>query len=230
VPRQDEFTALEAEAARALRVATEPFARRARLVDRLESAASRAPTADQRGRLALQWLRSVGWLWASVPFRAAEQPPYQAWLADHEAFVIYSEPSGAWMVSPEVAWKVHGMHRSAANADEIAWFVVMNGYPGECEGYVPCYANVFNWLDGEYLRRHPRGRHVAEAVEQVRSRLEEAGTTLSGPSASDFLNPASDCDDLRAGLTPLRSALLGSTAGSRTDAIAVVDRLLSYCP
>ena len=105
----------------------------------------------------------------------------------------------------------------------------MNGYPGECEGYVPCYANVLNWLDGEYLRRHPKGRHASEAVEQVRYSLDSALKSLSGPETRDFLNPDSDCGDLRAGLEPLRRAVLNSNGDRRSDAIALLDKLMSAC-
>lgn len=228
--QQDEFTSLEEEAVGALSVETESFTRRAVLVDRLQSTAERAPTPDQRGRLALLWLRSVRWLLASVPFGGAEQQPYQDWLTEHEALVTYSEPAGEWLVVPDAVWMVHDAHKSATTADEIAWFAVVNGYPGECEGYVPCYANILNWLDGEYLRRHPLGRHASEAVALVRSSLDQALKSLSEPSATDFLNPASDCGDLRAGLEPLRQAVFNSNGDGRSEAMGVIDRLLSHCP
>lgn len=126
--------------------------------------------------------------------------------------------------------RVDDAHRSASTADDIGWFAVTNGYPGECEGYVPCYANILNWRDGEYLRRHPRGRHASEAVALVRSSLGEALKLLSQPSATEFLNPATDCGDLKAGLEPLRQAVAGSNGEDRTETVGVIDRLLSYCP
>lgn len=228
--QQDEFARLEQEAARALSIENESFAGRAALVDRLQSATDRARTADERGRLTLLWLRSVRWLLASVPFGDAGQQPYRDWLAAHDRLVVYSEPAGEWLLNPETVWMVHDAHRSASTADEIAWLAVMNGYPGECEGYVPCYANILNRLDGEYLRRHPGGRHASEAVALVRSSLEEALKLFSQPSATEFLNPATDCGDLKAGLEPLRQAVFSSSAEGRTEAVGVIDRLLSYCP
>jgi hypothetical protein len=226
---QEEFARLEGEALRALGRETESFQGRAGLVERLESAANRAPGPDERGRLALLWLRSLRWLLASIPFRAAEQDPYRRWLAEHDMLAVYSEPAGEWLVNPDAVWRVHDTHRAAAAADEIAWFAVTNGYPGECEGYVPCYANILNWLDGEYLRRHPKGRHASEAVEQVRSSLDEALKNLSGPDARDFFSPDTDCGDLRAGLEPLRRAVVNSNGRRGTEAIALIDRLMSRC-
>jgi hypothetical protein len=226
---QDEFTKLEGEAVRALSVDTGSFSIRVALVERLQSAADRAPTTDQRGRLGLLWLRSLRWLLASIPLRAAEEEPYRNWLAEHEMLVVYSEPAGEWLVQTDAVWRVHDAHRAAVAADEIAWFAVTNGYPGECEGYVPCYANILNWLDGEYLRRHPKGRHASDAVEQVRFSLDGALKNLSGPAAKDFLNPDTDCGDLRAGLEPLRRAVLNSNGAGRSEAIALLDRLMSRC-
>jgi hypothetical protein len=228
--QRDDFTRLEGEGAVALSTELDSFPRGAVLVKRLQSAVDRAPTADQRGRLALLWLRSLRWLLTSVPITAIEKPPYRDWLAQHETLVIYSDPAGQWLVVPELVWKVHDAHRSAANADEIAWFAVENGYPGECEGYVPCQANTLNWLHGEYLRRHPHGRHASEAVEQVRWGLNEALKHLSSDSEKRFLNPATDCGDLKAGLEPLRGAVLKSSVKERGEAIAVIDRLMAYCP
>ena len=225
----EDLTNLEAEATRALRVETEPFSTRAALVARLQAGSERAPSAEQRGRLALLWLRAVRSLLASVPVGNSDQQPYRDWLARHETVVAYSEPAGQWLLIPDVVWRVHDAHKSAESAEEIAWFAVENGYPGECEGYIPCYANIMNWLDGEYLRRHPRGRHGSEAVAQVHSSLVEAVKRLSGRFAADYLNPSTDGGDLKAGLEPLRQAILASNADRRSQAVGVIDELLARC-
>ena len=93
-----------------------------------------------------------------------------------------------------------------------ACVAVENGYPGECEGYIPCYANIMNWLDGEYLRRHPRGVHASEVVAQVHTSLVESLKRLSGKDAESYLNSRTDCGDLNAG-----------------RAIGVIDQLLARC-
>jgi hypothetical protein len=143
---------------------------------------------------------------------------------------MYSEPAGQWLIVPEVVWRVHTAHRSTSSAEAIAWLAVENGYPGECEGYIPCYANIMNWLDGEYLRRHPRGPHASEAVAQVHSSLADALKRLStDPPASRYLDPATDCGDLKAGLVPLRAAILGSNAARRKETVGVIDELLARC-
>jgi hypothetical protein len=86
-----------------------------------------------------------------------------------------------------------------------------------------------NWLDGEYLRRHPRGGHASEAVEQVHRSLAESVKRLAGKDAESYLNPRTDCGDLKAGLVPLRAAVVASNAVRRSEAIGVIDQLLVRC-
>jgi hypothetical protein len=227
--QKEDFASLEKEAERALRPATELFAQQAELVARLQSGSERAPDANQRARLALLWLRSMRSLLTAISSVGWNEQPYRNWLDRHETVVTYSEPAGQWLIVPEVVWRVHDAHKSAPSSEAIAWFAVENGYPGECEGYVPCYANIMNWLDGEYLRRHPRGSHASEAVEQVHSSLTESVKRLSDADAKRYFNPASDCGDLKAGLVPLRQAIDNSNADRRTAAVSVIDELLARC-
>ena len=227
--QKEDFASLEAEATRALRPETELFAERAALVARLQAGSERAPDANQRARLALLWLRAVRGVLATITSGPSPEEPYRDWLERHQKVVVYSEPAGQWLLIPEVIWKVHDAHRSAASAEAIAWFAIENGYPGECEGYIPCYANIMNWLDGEYLRRHPRGPHASEIVEQVHSSLSESVKRLSEPDAKSYLNPSTDCGDLKSGLVPLREAIDKSNAGRRVAAVNVIDRLLERC-
>jgi hypothetical protein len=221
---------LARDAERALDTDAEPFELRASLAARLQRAAETAPAAEDRGRFALLWLRSLRWLLAAIPFDAGrDTPPYRPWLAAHESTVVYSEPAGQWLVSPDLVRAVHDSHGSTRSGDDIAWFLVTNGYPGECEGYVPCYAHIMNWLDGEYLRRHPDGRRVSEAVARVRETLDTIRKMLADPPALDMLNPATDCGDLKAGFEPLRAAVLRSAADDRAAVSARIDALLRYC-
>lgn len=87
-----------------------------------------------------------------------------------------------------------------------------------------------NWLDGEYLRRHPTGAHASDAVAQVHSSLAEASKRLStDPSSLRYLDPATDCGDLKSGLVPLRATVLASNAAQRKETAGVIDELLARC-
>jgi hypothetical protein len=227
--QKEDFANLEKEAARALAAETGSFATRAALVDRLNTGSERASDANQRARLALLWLRAMRSLLTTIPFGGSNEQPYPDWLARHEKVVVYSEPAGQWLIVPEVVWRVHDAHKSGQAAEAIAWFAVENGYPGECEGYVPCYANIMNWLDGEYLRRHPRGAHASEAMKRVYISLTEAVKRLSDADAKRYLDPSTDCGDLKAGFDPLRQAINNSNADRRSAAVDLIDELLARC-
>ena len=135
----------------------------------------------------------------------------------------------------DAGWRLHDRHRASSSADALAWQVVTGGIGGECEGYVPCYANVMNWLEGEYLRRHPAGAHVSEALTRVRDGLRQSMDLVAGPRPLDgALTPATDCEDLAAGLDPLlvaMRAVTGPAAGAPEgrDAIHLAERLAAYC-
>jgi hypothetical protein len=226
----EDFAVLERDAAQVLRAEAASFPTLAALVARLEAGSERAPDASQRGRLGLLWLRTMRALLASIGLASSDDERFRDWLERHETVVIYSEPAGQWLIIPDVVWRVHAAHRSTPSAEAIAWLAVENGYPGECEGYIPCYGNILNWLDGEYLRRHPRGAHVSDAVGQVHSRLAEALKRLStDPDTRRYLDPATDCGDLKAGLVPLRAAVLASNGTRRNETVGVIDVLLARC-
>jgi hypothetical protein len=228
--QDDTFEGLLAEALQALAREGVPFVERARLVSRLDRAA-RASAGESRARLTLLWLRGIRWLLSAVPFDITQRDePYRSWLAAHDEIVVYSEPSGQWLIEPDLIWRAHDEHRRSATADAIAWLAVENRLPGECEGYVPCYGSGLNRLEGEYLRRHPDGAHAAQALEQVHEALTNALELLARPDGIDFLNPATDCGDLRASLVPLRDAIIGAPGGSSSQAVIAADRLLSMCP
>jgi hypothetical protein len=220
---------LETEAEQAMKVDTPPFPQRAALVDRLEEARDRAG-GEEAARLALLWLRGVKWMLAGIPLAERGQPRYD-WIEQHDELVVYSEPAGEWLIVPDVIWKIHDQHREAAVADDIAWLAVQNGLPGECEGYVPCDAQGMNTLDGEYLRRYPAGVHVPEIVQRVKGTLEQSLRLIAEPDGRQFLNPATDCGDLREPLIALRGAVARSSASpDRDHALVLADRILQMCP
>jgi hypothetical protein len=220
---------LEADAERAMKVETASFPERAALVERLNDARGRA-TGEPAARLALLWLRSVKWMLASIPLAQRDGEPHQEWIGQHPQLVVYSEPAGEWLIFPDVIWKLHDQYRDAAVAEEIAWLAVQNGLPGECEGYVPCYAQGMNTLDGEYLRRYPKGAHVALIVERVKGTLEQAIRLTSEPDGQQFLSPATDCGDLKEPLTALRTAVAASPASAdRDQTVTLADEILQIC-
>jgi hypothetical protein len=222
---------LEAEVEQAINTDTAPLPQRAAFIERIEGARANNPDGDVGARLALLWLRGVKWMLAGIPLADRDGEPHDPWMEQHRDRVVFSEPAGEWLIVPDVIWKLHDQYRDATVAEDIAWLAVQNGLPGECEGYVPCYAYGMNTLDGEYLRRYPAGRHVPEIVERVKGTLEQSVRLMAEPDGRQFLNPATDCGDLKEPLIALRGAVAGSSASADRDhALVLADGILRMCP
>ena len=212
VPLQQppESLPIEREAARMLADEAQSFAALGDLADRLHAAlANPAEPAETSGRLALLWVRATRRTLGAIPMTldGTRHEPFRTWLAIHDADLVYSEPAGQWLMRTEKLWSLHDAHLQTSSAESLAWEVVANGLPGECEGYPPCYLARLDQLHGEYLRRHPSGAHATEAVEQIRESNEQSLKLATGPKGHEFFNPAADCADLVPKAATVRAAL-----------------------
>ena len=224
------IAALESEADAALKTDVPTFDQRAALVDRIDQARGTS-SGETAARLALLWLRGVKWMFSSIPLAQRDGEPHNPWIRAHQDLVAWSEPAGEWILAVDVIWKLHAQYRDSEVAEPIAWIAVENGLPGECEGYIPCYAVGMNELDGEYLRRHPRGAHLKDIIERVKGTFEQALSLAAGPEGHRSLDPATDCGDMKAPMNALRAAIAGSPATVERDrTLAVADEVLALCP
>lgn len=205
------------------------FMRRVAEFEARAAALERAPAGEPSAAAALEWLRALRGVLQSVPIER-RSGPHEAWLKAHDALIVYSEPAGEWLISHGLIDGVHRQYQASAAADEIAWLAVVNGLPGECEGYVPCYTAGLDQLAGEYLRLHPKGRHRSEAFDRINETLRiVVDDLLKRPERADYLAVPGDCDDLLNTARPLRAAVIGA-GGANTETTTLVDRLLAQCP
>ena len=182
------------------------FSALAELVSFIDRAAPAYGDAESRARVDLSRLRALSLATAAIPFGNARREPYSSWLAARESNVIYDEPGGRWMIRSTSIWDVHARHEETPVADDIAWFAVTIGLAGECEGNIACYLSAANLLHGEYLRAHPFGRHVAEAVGAVATMVDTV--TSSGQVKKPYeFNRKEDCTQLTFAVDGLSSAL-----------------------
>lgn len=175
------------------------------------------------GRFALLWLAALDTAAIAVPRTQSKSEPYASWLNGHQAVLFNNEIAGRWTIQRQAILDLHGRHRDTSAADDIAWFAVTNGLPGECEGFVPCYLSRMNDLQGMYLRIHSAGRHADEAVGRI---AERAAAMTQKPY---FFDPAKDCAELIAATVPLGSAVAATRADARVQALAALDRLRAPC-
>jgi len=223
---------IEREAARALADETQTFVALGHLADRLHAAlANPGEPAETRGRLALLWVRAIRRTLGAILMTVdgTKQEPYRTWLATHDDDVVYSEPAGQWLMLAQDLWRLHDEHRSTSSAEALAWEVVENRLPGECEGYPPCYLSGLDLLHAEYLRRHPNGAHAAEAVEQIRQSNEQSVKLVTGSNGREFFDPATGCVDLVPKAAAVREALTHAGVDA-TAAIGLLDTLRAQCP
>ena len=200
------------------------------LFNLIEKTAARLNDREAQARFALYRLRSMNNVLGGVPFRRGDSDLYQGWISEHQEAARYNEPAGQWMVDPSYALEVHEKHRGTAAADDIAWFLVLNDFYGECEGNVPCYVGWQNQLNGEYLRLHPRGRHSDESNANIMRGLNAAMDNLQNfPLVLKEFDPATGCGELHTSLDPLVAAVTASTSARKADALAAIDRFAQLC-
>jgi hypothetical protein len=205
------------------------FPAQAQLLDFVEREAGSISEPEAAGRFALYRLEALRGAAAAIPsLRRVRTRQITEWVAARKPSIIYNEPGGSWMVSHGEIIAQHDRHRATAASDEIAWFAATNGLGGECEGYPACYLDRDNRLDGEYLRRHPQGRHAAEAVDRLiaRTTSDFIKKQLATPP---YLNRDADCAELKTTLASLRSAAAGTRAPARDTLIAALDELDRTC-
>jgi hypothetical protein len=189
----------------------------------------RAVMPATRASATLDWLRALKRVLEAIPIERTPGP-HVDWVKTHQDLIVYDEPGGQWLIRHDLLLQLHDEHRASAPADEIAWLMVTNGLPGECEGYVPCYASGLDTLQGEYLRRQPRGAHRSDAYARINEMLTIVlDDLLKRPDTRDFLSVPNDCADLSMGIQPLRAAVAGA-GGSNAETLDLIDRLIAYCP
>ena len=169
------------------------------------------------GRAQIDWyrLRAVSAALAAIPFNQGRREPYAAWLAGQAAVATYDEPGGRWILSDKAIWDLHARSAKAPVADDIAWLAVTNGLGGECEGFLTCYLDWRNRLEGEYLRRHSEGRHAGEAVATIKNVVDRP-TAPARPGAAFDFDVKCDCREFGMKHDVLAKAVLSTRVPERT--------------
>lgn len=204
------------------------FAASVELVAFIERVAPEYTDPDGRGRIELARLRAMAAALKAIPMSGGRREPYASWLASRQTEVVYDEPGGHWMLAPGPLWDRHAQQFKTTSADDIAWFAVANGLPGECEGQVSCYLVARNHLYGEYLRRHPAGARAPEAVGVLKNTADLLGVPPKAGAAYKF-DRKTDCRELTASVDALTAAVQGTRVEIRDAALASLASLKRNC-
>lgn len=204
------------------------FAAAAELVSFIERVLPEYSNADGRAQMDLNHLRAVSVVLAAIPRRGDQREPYAGFLKSRAALIVHNEPGGRWMITNKAVWDLHTKAARTPSAEPMAWFAVTNGLHGECEGYLPCYVDWRNRLEGEYLRRHPDGVHASQAVATITT-VAERLTAPAEPHLAFQFDRTRDCRDLTASLDALLKAVQVAQVGGKDAALTGLGSLKRLC-
>ena len=198
------------------------------LVAFIDRVAPEYTNTDGRAHIELARLRAVSATLSAIPAKADRREPYAGWVKSLGPLVIFDEPGKRWILSDKAIWDLHGKSAKTPSADAIAWLAVTNGLNGECEGYLPCYVDWRNRLEGEYLRRQPDGAHVGDAVSSISRTVGQLAAPARPHEAFQF-DRGRDCRDLTASLEALTKAVQVTRSAEKENALSSLGSLKRLC-
>ncbi|MGI9036797.1 MAG: SH3 domain-containing protein, partial [Pyrinomonadaceae bacterium] len=95
--------------------------------------------SDSAADLELKRLLALHSALEAIPAGGKDIAPYNDFLKARDKEIVYSEPSGKYIVVSNLFWDLHKKYKDSPLADQIAWEAAQNPLPGECEGYVNCH-------------------------------------------------------------------------------------------
>lgn len=192
-------------------------------------ALSEAKDPDAKAELELSKLLALGKAFATVPFDERERAPFREWFKAHEAEVVYSEPSGEYLVRSDLFWDLERKHHGTAVGERIAWAGAENPLPGECEGDEVCDFLYLSETQGKYLSLYPDGPHAAEVLSNLKEALtllspEDLRAAAGSPPGDKYLEESRDA--VRKAVAELRAAAAKSSRPEKSAVIKRIDELM----
>ncbi len=134
-------------------------------------AAASSKNPETQGELELAYWRAIQISLFKIQSEQATKAPYAAWLKQLGKKVFYTEPSAEYLVNPDNYWKLADRHKQDTIGDAIAWQAANAFVGGECEGSISCMSGRSLMMEGEYLKRYPKGKHVEAALQHANNSL-----------------------------------------------------------
>ena len=191
------------------------------------AAGSLADAGNMTGRSEFELLKLLAlahWA-ATVDDSEREKSPYREWLKTHGPQVIRNEFGGGYKLRTELLWSLETKYHLLPVADRIAWEATQNFRSSDCESDEIC-GFLLTAAQIEYLKRHPKGAHAAEAVKNLNQALSEDVLSFAGDPSGDE-EAARQRTELRKALASLRLALPKVSAPEKAELMKKIGRAKS---
>ena len=201
------------------------FADLAQLAEFLASAQKEFKDTNDQADFAFRRLRALKIALDRVPFDKQTENPYKEFLDKNADEIVYSEPSGKWLVRSELFWTLREKYKNAPIAEEIAWMAAQNSIPGECEGYINCYLYLLRATEAEYLNFYPNGKYSREALKNLTDFLEPIAADATAKAVYSSATDTSDRADFNKYLTELRAIVSKTPHLEKSKTLAQIKRI-----
>lgn len=148
------------------------FAECADLLRFLTAATSEVTDRATLAELELWRLLAMQKAFEKIPVDKLEQPEYQRFVNAYKASIVYSEPSGSWLVNSDLLWNLQKKYADLPFADTIAWEAANLPLPGECETDDTCHLSYLQETKARYVQLYPKGKQVEEALQSLIEAME----------------------------------------------------------
>lgn len=144
-----------------------------------------------------------------------------ALTARYKKEIVFSEPSGQWLVRGDALWALRERFAAQPSAEAIAWAAARQPLAGECETDASCHLMLLKLTYGRYLSLYPSGPHAAAALSAMRPVLD----SLASDANDVFAYPTGTRDETAATLSFLRRVVTASTPPARSGVLERLSRI-----
>ncbi len=164
------------------------------LFDFLSNIQSTVTGSNAESYFAFNRLAALAAAIEAIPRDKIDKAPYKTFAEANNEDVVYSEPSGQYLVIAERFWELREKYSRLPIAEEIAWKGSKTYLPGECEGFVVCHLYNLRDTTAKYLVFYPNGTHSKAAVQEVAEYLEAIAAGANGNEDTGYYI-SSETDD-----------------------------------
>ncbi|HEX8636438.1 MAG TPA: SH3 domain-containing protein [Pyrinomonadaceae bacterium] len=197
----------------------------AQVTDFLTRAQKEFKDANSQADFAFRRLLALKTTLDRIPFEKQTENPFAEFIEKNKGEIVYSDPSGKWLVRSELFWALREKYKNLPVAEEIAWAAAQNPIPGECEGYVNCYLYLLRATEGEYLNFYPNGKYSRQALKNLTEFLEPIAADANQKAVYSSATDTSDRADFNKYLTELRAIVSKTPHLEKSKTLAQIKRI-----